>query len=229
MLRPFEDQFIDIHTHRKSCRNFVFILRNVFAEEMDNDLLAKQDTYSLGLHPWHIKYGNLESQFRRLNQFAKYPKVLAIGESGLDKKIETPLAEQIEVLKAHITISEKLKKPLIIHNVKSTNELLRIRQESKANIPWIFHGFSGDFEKATKIFDAGCYISIGHLLMNKNSKTFKEFQKFPLDKLFFETDDKSFTVIELYQLAADFKDCYVEKIKEQIFANYKRLFDELTI
>jgi TatD DNase family protein len=228
MLKPFQDQFIDIHSHRKSCRNFVFIIRNVFAEDMDNDLLSRQDTYSLGLHPWHIQYGNTESLMRRVEQFAKYPKVLALGESGLDKKIDTSFDEQLKIFEQHIDISEKVKKPLIIHQVKSMNEILQVRKEKSAQIPWIFHGYSGNYETAKKIFDAGCYISIGHMLMNKNSRIFKEFAQFPMDKVFFETDDKSFTVIELYQLAADFMDCYVEKIKEQIFDNYLRLFDELS-
>ena len=228
MLKPFADQFIDIHTHRKSCRNFVFVLRNVFADEMDMDQLAKPDTFSVGLHPWHIQYGNIESQIRRIDQYSYYPKVLAVGECGIDKSIDTDLDQQIDIFSQHIAISEKRKKPLIIHNVKALNEILQIRKETKANIPWLFHGYSGSLKSASKIFDAGCYISIGHMLMNKNSQVFKDFPHYPLDKLFLETDDKSFTVIELYQLAADFRDCYVEQIKEQIFANYIRLFDELT-
>ena len=94
----------------------------------------KRHSFSCGIHPWYSE--DSEPQLKYLYEIATDPRIIAIGETGLDKLKGPSLNVQIPVFKSHIELAEKLKKPLIIHAVKVWEQLYHIRKKQN-NTTWI--------------------------------------------------------------------------------------------
>lgn len=147
----------DIHTHHHAA------LPGEAIEQLTPDAFYPQPGcyYSVGLHPWDIS-DSWRTQMAGLLVKALHTHVLMIGECGLDKRNGTaPLELQMEVLREHVRLSELIRKPLIVHCVKAFDELLAIRKEMKATLPWIIHGFRGGVEQWQQLTRAGLHVSIG--------------------------------------------------------------------
>ncbi len=85
--------------------------------------------YSIGIHPWHIQRENIQKELNLLEKYVGLPNVKAIGECGLDKLCETDFNRQKEVFLLQTAISEKVGKPLIIHCVKSFDEIIYLKKK----------------------------------------------------------------------------------------------------
>lgn len=147
----------DIHTHHHPATPGTAIV------QLTPDAFFPQPGhfYSVGLHPWGIR-DDWRTQMAKLLVMALHTHVLMIGEAGLDKKNgSAPMETQMEVFREHVRLSELIRKPLIIHCVKAFDELLAIRKEMKASLPWIVHGFRGGVEQWQQLTRAGLHISIG--------------------------------------------------------------------
>lgn len=117
--------------------------------------------YSVSLHPWDI-HEDWKVQMAQVAVMAMHPHVLAIGEAGLDKKKSPVSMElQMDVFREHVSLSETLHKPLIVHCVKAIDELLAIRKEMNVEHPWVLHGYRGGPEQAEQLRRAGVYVSFG--------------------------------------------------------------------
>lgn len=139
--------------------------------------------YSVGLHPWSID-NDWPTQMAKLGVMALHPQVVMIGEAGMDKKnSHAPLEQQIEVFRQHVRLSELVHKPLIIHCVKAVDELLALRKETRATLPWVLHGFRGGAEQAQQLYRAGISVSIGEHYNEQLVQTL------PTDNLLLESDD----------------------------------------
>lgn len=114
---------------------------------------------SIGLHPWDTT--THADALSRLEDAASDPRVVAIGECGIDLLKGAPAELQETVFREHIRVSELLKKPLIIHAVRSSHIILRLQRELKPIQPWIIHGFRGNTKAAAQLHNAGIYTSIG--------------------------------------------------------------------
>lgn len=144
----------DCHTHRADSDNGI-----IAVEPREADFLPGK-LYSMGIHPWSS--GEVtEEELRLLDELATHPQVVAIGESGLDRLRGADLDRQTTLFRHHIRLSEKLRKPLIVHCVRCISELIGERKKSGAVQPWIFHGFRGNAVTAGQLCDAGIMLSFG--------------------------------------------------------------------
>lgn len=169
----------DIHTHHHPAAPGTAVV------QLTPDAFSPlpEHFYSVGLHPWHIS-NDWRTQMAKLLVMALHTHVLMIGETGLDKKNSPASMEtQLEVFREHIRLSELIRKPLIIHCVKAFDELLAIRKETKATLPWIVHGFRGGVEQWQQLSRAGLHVSLG-----KHYDT-KFIKQLPLYQLLLESDD----------------------------------------
>lgn len=171
--------------------------------------------YSVGLHPWDI-CDDWRIQMAKLLVMALHTHVLMIGEAGLDKKNgSAPIETQMEVFREHVRLSELIRKPLIVHCVKAFDELLAIRKETKATLPWIVHGFRGGIEQWKQLIHAGIHISIGK---HYNAELVRQL---PLNHLLLESDDTT-EIGSVYELVS--KDLGIEaNLHEQIATNIHSL------
>ena len=109
---------VDIHTHRLPRIPGTAIVNcypDVFSPK-------EGEWYSVGIHPWHVPAAvtsNVRCEMNMLPSLVGHPQVLAIGEAGLDKLADAPIAVQIEVFEYQAQLSAELGKPLVIHLVKA--------------------------------------------------------------------------------------------------------------
>ena len=214
--------FIDIHTHKiKSCDNLIQIVN------LDlNQPCPKHGFYSYGIHPWALEDAEfqVEKALQTLEEKLKLPQVLTLGEAGLDKMHKASFERQIELFERQIELSETLQKPMILHDVRSHNEIIALRKKHKAVQPWILHGFSGTEQDVRQLIGQGIYLSVGESLLHPERKIHKSFKFIDLDYLFLETDMAEIGVEKVYEAVAKILGMDLPTLQTRIFANFACLF-----
>jgi TatD DNase family protein len=211
--------FLNAHTHHISNQSDVIDLMNQFPNEFNDEY----QTYSLGIHPAYIKENEFEHDFKLLIEKSKQLNCLAIGEIGLDKLCETDFTLQIEVFEKQLIYAEEIQKPVIIHSVRAYQEILQIRKKLKLTIPFIFHGFNKNEQILQQIIAQNCFASFGkNLLYNKNLQII--FAKLSANQFFLENDASEISIKEIYQFAAEIRNCTVEELQLQQAKNWKNIF-----
>lgn len=144
---------------------------------------------SVGVHP---DYEDIEEPtVEMLVALAQHPKIVAIGETGLDYfRLTGDLEWQRERFRTHIRAAVLANKPLIIHTRNAAEDTLRIMQEEGANrVGGVMHCFTESLEVALAAIEMGFYISLSGIVTFKNATQIKEVAKaIPLDKILVETD-----------------------------------------
>ena len=212
-------QFFNLHTHKFTDNAAILELVNQYPWEFD----ATIPNYSIGIHPWHIDEKRLESDLKTIEEKLALPECLALGECGLDKRIEVPLTLQIEVFEKQIALAEKYQKPLVLHLVAAFQELIAIKNRLQISVPVILHGFSKNEQIAKQLIDNGFYLSFGKYLL-RNPELKEVFQSIPNDKFFLETDTIEETLEDVYELAAKYKNITIDDLIEMVNANFTTVF-----
>jgi TatD DNase family protein len=144
---------------------------------------------SVGVHP---DYPDLrEPSVAELVELAQHPKVVAIGETGLDYyRLTGDLEWQRERFRTHIRAARQARKPLIIHTRAAAADTLRLmREEGAGEAGGVMHCFTESWEVAQGALDLGFYISFSGIVTFKNAKELQEVaRRVPLDRLLVETD-----------------------------------------
>jgi len=143
---------------------------------------------AVGVHPHEAKDVS-EDYIQTLSALAAHPKVVAIGEIGLDYHYDfSPREVQQAVFKAQIALAKQLSLPIIIHTREATKDTLDILA-SFAPLSGVVHCFSGSKETALEMVKMGLHISFTGSVTFKNAKKVQEaFMALPLDRLMAETD-----------------------------------------
>lgn len=213
--------FIDIHTHNiKPQENVIKIVNHFSDAYLVSD---KQNLASVGLHPWYIKK-DFNKQLTLIDKYAADNNIIAIGEAGLDKAIDIDLELQTAVFIAQAAIADTHIKPMIIHSVKTYNDLIVIRKFYLNSPTWIIHGFSGNIIIAKDLIKHGFYLSFGKDLFNEVSLASKTFSAIPLQYVFLETDNSDLNIETIYAKAAELLNMSVEDLKMQISENFQNVF-----
>ena len=156
-------------------RNIVSALPNLYA--------------AVGVHP-DTEEGE-EPSVERLLELAGDPKVVAIGETGLDYyRLQGDLEWQRRRFRVHIEAARRCGKPLIIHTRAARADTLRILEEERAGeIGGVFHCFTEDRDTAWQAVELGFHVSFSGILTFKNAAELREIAaQLPLDRLLVETD-----------------------------------------
>ena len=214
--------FVDIHTHTERTKDNLIQVVNLDL----NQLCPEKGYYSYGIHPWALDKADFQSEkaLQTLEEKLKLPQVIALGEAGLDKMHKATFEQQIEIFERQIELSETLKKPMILHDVRSHNEIITLRKKHKAQQPWIVHGFSGTEQDIKQLIGQGIYLSVGESLLHTERKIHKSFKFIDLDYLFLETDMAEIGVEKVYETAAVLLEMDLSDLQTRIFANFARLF-----
>lgn len=144
---------------------------------------------SVGVHPdYEATSDPTETELLALS---RHPKVVAIGETGLDYyRLSEPLDWQRDRFRRHIRVARQAGLPLIIHTRQSVEDTLRIlREENAAEVGGVMHCFTESWDMAQAAIDLNFYISISGIVTFKNAGIVHEVAaKVPLDRLLIETD-----------------------------------------
>ncbi len=212
-------RYLNLHTHLDSHREDVLEIVNRYPHETE----ALPRHFSIGIHPWYIDQDRLEAQLATIAVTAAHPDCLAIGECGLDSRIETPLARQEPVFVRQLELAMLHAKPVVLHMAGAFDRLIAINREMKPGIPLIVHGFSKSRELALQLEKEGFYFSFGKYLL-RNPGLREVFTAVPLDRIFLETDTMEEKIDDVYALAASYRGCTVEEIGESIARNFNTVF-----
>jgi TatD DNase family protein len=212
-------QFINLHTHRFSNDSEVIEVVNQYPWEFD----ALIPNYSIGIHPWYIDEKRLESDLACITEKLQLAPCLALGECGLDKRIDIPMSLQISVFKKQLEIVKQTKKPIILHCVAAFDEMIAIKKEMKLENPMIIHGFSKNEQVAQLLLNNGFYLSFGKYLL-RNPEMEKVFKFASENQILLETDTIEESIYEVYEKAAAVKGISLAKMKAIVFDNFSRIF-----
>ncbi|WP_096156091.1 MULTISPECIES: TatD family hydrolase [Bacillus] len=175
-----------------------------------------------------------------IEELASHPKVVAIGETGLDYYWDkSPKEVQKEAFRKQIHLAKKVKLPIIIHNRDATADVVEILKQEKAEeVGGIMHCFTGSAEVAQQCMEMNFYISFGGPITFKNAKKPKEVaMEIPLDRILIETDCPYLTphpfrgkrnepsyVKYVAEQIAELKELSYEEVAKVTTDNAKRLF-----
>lgn len=209
------EHFVDIHTHNPLGLNLG--VRNY---RLGVDAAPPTEPFSAGIHPWDVD--GLPDTERLLADLESI-NYLSIGEIGLDKACTSNFATQQELFERQLEIAARRNLAVIVHCVKSSAEVVA----TLAHYPIravVFHGFIGSTEQAEQIWKAGHYTSFGFGAL-RSPKTLLTIKACPTDRLFLETDDSKISITALYKEVAHLRNVSIESLKNDIYNNYKRVFN----
>jgi TatD DNase family protein len=205
--------FIDIHTHKRISSEYFSVL-NLYK---NFEFSEGKQRFSAGLHPWYLDASTLAEQTDSLRQFVSDPRVLFVGECGLDKLSDTDFGLQLRAFGLQVDLANELHKPLIIHCVRAHNEVLKLLKDKNNKVPVVFHGYNKNREIADTILRQGHYLSFGADLVKEHVAAV--FQSIPVDRIFLESDDHEMSIPDLYCRAAGLSNISIQQLEEQITTN----------
>jgi len=149
----------------------------------------KQVYAAVGVHPHDAKKAR-DEDFDQIQEMLQHPKVVAIGEVGLDYHYDySPREVQRRVFRRFLDMSLEIEMPLIIHTRDADEDVIPlIREKSRAGWNGVFHCFAGDTTMADTLVKMGFLISFTGNITFKNSRSLKVATHVPLEKLMVETD-----------------------------------------
>ena len=145
---------------------------------------------AVGVHPEEVNSFNEKAE-ELIKKYLKNPKIIAVGEIGLDYYWDkSQIEKQKEIFERQILIAKEAQKPVLVHDREAHQDSFEILKRTKANeIGVVMHCFSGSHEFAMECIKEGFYIALGGVVTFKNAKKVKEVAKIiPLDRLLLETD-----------------------------------------
>jgi TatD DNase family protein len=231
------------------------------AEQYDT-MYASIGTHPIHLHSTHVdeeesSFLSREESFDEVyyEELVKSPKVIGIGECGLDlyhlpkdKSKEEVLEKQRTVFLAHVKFAEKHNLPLVIHCRDAQDEMIALLRSLNRPIAGTMHCYTGDWEHAKQYLDMGLYLGFTGVVTFPPKKLdpapqlglLEVIEKMPLDRILVETDSpylaaqayrgtraEPWMVEEVVKKIALVRKISVEKANEQIVQNTKRLFSKI--
>ncbi len=198
---------------------------------------------SVGTHP-HNAHEELDIGTDELVKRTRHPKVVAIGEAGLDYHYDfSPRPAQEQGFRAHIAAARETKLPLVIHSRDADEDMARILAEEtgKGAFPAILHCFTGGRELALRAIDLGLHISFTGILTFKNSQNLRDIAaELPADRILVETDapylapgphrgkrNEPAFVVETAKVLAQVRGVSFDEIARQTTDNFFRLFSKV--
>ena len=207
------------------------------------DMVASQDTLyaSVGVHPDYED--TPEPSAEELADMARHPKVVAIGETGLDYfRLEEPLTWQRERFRTHIRASRLSGLPLIIHTRSASEDTLRImREEGADEFGGVMHCFTESWEVAQAAMEMNFYISLSGIVTFKKAVDLQDLAtRVPLERLLIETDSPFLApvpfrgkvndpskVIHVAEKIAELRGIPVATVAQHTTDNFFKLFNKI--
>jgi TatD DNase family protein len=191
-----------------------------------NEFIEDIPHYSIGIHPWYISDERVNEDLNFIKNKLQLKECIALGECGLDKRIEKKMDLQIHVFESQLSLLNEIPKPVILHCVAAFDEVISCKKNSGLPSPYIIHGFSKNIPLAKQLLNQDFYLSFGKYLL-RNPEMELVFKYVPNDKIFLETDTISESLEEVYTFAAKCKNISVDKMKEIVWNNYQSVFNKM--
>lgn len=222
---PEPDDYIDIHNHGAKPVPGVFAVETLMAHEEREPGNLKGLTFSFGIHPWHLDETNHDLLLARVIKVAGNPDVAAIGEAGFDRIKGPSSGLQKKTFGEQVLIAEEKKKPVIIHCVRSWDDLLQEHKRLKPEMLWLVHGFRGKPDLAAQLVSKGMYLSFWFDFVMR-PEAVPLLKSVPKEKIFLETDGAAVDIKDIYNKVSADLGLTVEELKGTIFSNFNQFFNK---
>ncbi|MBO4648904.1 MAG: TatD family hydrolase [Lentisphaeria bacterium] len=170
--------------------------------------------FSCGIHPAEIGRYSPEE----LRETLENIPCAAVGECGLDALAETPPEIQEKIFRAQIGLAEELHRPMVIHCVRKYYEIIRVRQQTRARMPWLIHGFRGKPETGKALLKAGCLLSLSPTWL-MHLTVFPDWLPDPAFLL--ETDESPLPLAEIFRHTAALRQEPEETLGARMEQNFR--------
>jgi TatD DNase family protein len=252
-LEPFESDFDQVleRANRVGIGHILMPAIDVASIHRCLDLATRHDGTDgmpvlhamAGIHPSSVKEAS-EADMESVRALARDPRVVAIGETGLDYYWDHSFNDkQHAFLRAHIRLAEEVDKPLVFHDREASDDLVRIVGEEKGQssrpdrIRGVFHCFGGPSEHTERVLALGFHMGIGGTYTFKNGGIPEATATVPLERIILETDSPYLTpapfrgkrnepayVRLVAEKLAEVRGLHVEEVIRVTTDNAKRLF-----
>ncbi|MDZ4666328.1 MAG: TatD family hydrolase [bacterium] len=212
--------YYNCHSHRKPKLANEICIRNSFLTLPKNAALPY--FISAGLHPWLVEKYAQQEVIEKLENALKHPKILAIGEIGLDK-FASNFDLQIRLFKLQVEIASKHYLPILIHQVGMLSELGHNLNNFNGKL--VLHGYQNHIQVWEQLAKKhSIYVSIGAAILHENQKLVQTVREIPLEFLLVETDNSIVPIDVIYNKIAAIRQCSLEGLCAQIEKNFKLVF-----
>lgn len=194
---------------------------------------------TVGMHPHDAKDVG-DDELRALRELTSQPKVIAVGETGLDFYYNhSPHDVQRRVFAQFIDMARETELPIVVHERDAAREVAELlRSEGSGKLRGVIHCFTGDYEAARTYLDLGFYLSFTGIITFKNAEPLREVvRQVPLERIFVETDSPFLTPVPhrgkrnepayvrfVAETIAKVKGVELAEVARQTTANVKTLF-----
>lgn len=241
-LEPFDNSFENaiVEANKKGVTHFLCVAINTENQQAVIDIAESHPNIyaSVGVHPLYTK-GETAS-VDSLSKVAAHPKVVAIGETGLDYFYDVESKEkQLSLFRTHVQAAVEVGLPLIIHTRDAREDTLAVLKEEGADkVGGVLHCFTESLEMALEAIELGFYISFSGIVTFNNASELREVAKrIPADRILVETDSPYLTpkpyrgkpnspmyVSEVAKCLAELRCVNYSEFCEQTTKNYLELF-----
>lgn len=224
MNLPQKGDYIDIHTHEAKISDGIFAVENLMAHQYLKPESVAAGAFTAGIHPWYLNENNREQLLEYVRNIAGNHKMIAFGEAGFDKLRGPSIELQKSTFAEQVKIAGENQKPLVIHCVRSWDELLSAHKNLKPLTPWLVHGFRGKKELALQLIKRGMYLSFWFdFVLRPESAELLRF--LPRERIFLETDGADVDIRGIYRKVSDDLEISIDLLKERIRDNFNFLFN----
>ncbi|MFO7932920.1 MAG: TatD family hydrolase [Bacteroidales bacterium] len=217
-MKDVNKVYINIHGHRHANNIQEWVMMSLRAEDYPPEDM-ETGCYSVGFHPYSVGKADEQDTLNKVRLATENPRVLAIGEIGLDRSIRASFDEQMRIFQAQVEIAEYTDLPVILHVVGAFGELMEFGKNHKPAVPMIIHGYNGDQRTVEELFREGFLISFGEAIAGENPNVIEALKAVPLEKLLLETDEGDLDIREIYQHAASLKGIPADELRLRIMEN----------
>ncbi|MGL4674571.1 MAG: TatD family hydrolase [Wohlfahrtiimonas sp.] len=242
-LTSFDHNFDNLMQENRKANISHMLCVSVHPDDWQNmaDITAPYSNVflSFGIHPGDIKPKDINFTLKHFDPYMQDPRVIAIGETGLDYHYGEDHNLQKEIFGRQIEVAKLYQKPLIIHTRDAREDTIAILKEHEAEkCGGVMHCFTENWEMAKAALDLGFYISFSGIVTFNNAQSLRDVAKqVPLDRLLVETDSPYLTPVpyrgklnyparvqHVAEKLADLKEISFDKMAEITTENFKTLF-----
>lgn len=207
---------LDFHSHLTGSP-----VLSVDISELQSKPLSHSGRLTVGIHPWLTDGIDIETAISTLEDALDDPRVVAIGEVGLDTLRGAPLEVQAEILVRELTIAQRRCLPVVFHIVKAWDRLIRLYDTLHPTVNWAVHGITARPGIVASLAERGIFMSAGPRTKAPTASSI------PDSLLLIETDGQAeATIGKVIKQIASMRSSDEESIKAIAYENLNRFFGE---
>jgi TatD DNase family protein len=218
--------YINLHTHQRTYQPDVVPIVNC---GYGFETPPETGFFSIGLHPWRLANWDADAAQQWLRTLLTDPRVIAVGEAGLDTVTDTPWQVQEQAFELCIDLAIEYELPLVLHCVKAFDAMIHYRKKIGHTHPkaWIIHGFDKHPQTAAMLYQAGFHLSFGQAILKPDGHAVQALRQAPVGYFFLETDSADQVTIQaVYEAAARIRGLSLNELKAQLKQSFETVFDQ---